>query len=92
MLTAHDGNAGYELLRNERPDVAVLDIGLTGLNGYELARMLNEEGTRPPTLVAVTGYGHEANVARAKWVRFDHHLVKPTDVAAILKQAAGKPA
>ena len=92
VRTAYDGVAGLELIRADKPDAAILDIGLPGLNGYELAQKLTEAGARPKTLVAVTGYGHEADVERAKWVGFDHHLVKPAkpaDVAAVLRQAAG---
>jgi two-component system CheB/CheR fusion protein len=93
VKTAYDGTAGYELLKAFRPEVGILDIGLPGLNGFELAKKLGVEQTRPATLVAVTGYGHEADVVRAKWVGFDHHLVKPArpaDVAAILQAASAR--
>jgi len=67
-----------------KPDVAVLDIGLPGMNGYELARRLREnpalEGIR---LVALTGYGQAEDKERARAAGFDDHLIKPADSRAL---------
>jgi PAS domain S-box-containing protein len=82
---AYDGAAALELARSFKPDVAVLDIGLPVMNGYELARQLREQlGSEKLRLIAVTGYGQETDRARAHEVGFDHHLIKPIDLDAIL--------
>jgi CheY-like chemotaxis protein len=63
----------------------VLDVGLPVMDGYELARRLRERhaGGRP-RLIAVTGYGQEADRARAREAGFDHHLVKPIAIDALV--------
>ena len=75
---ACDGLAGLEAGREFRPDVALLDIGMPVLNGYELARRLRAEpwGTSV-VLVAVTGWGQDQDRQRTTDAGFDHHLVKP---------------
>jgi CheY-like chemotaxis protein len=61
-----------------RPQMALLDIGLPGVDGYELARRMRAEpGWRRPALVALTGYGQDSDRARASEAGFDEHLVKP---------------
>jgi signal transduction histidine kinase/CheY-like chemotaxis protein len=75
---ARDGLAGLAEARAREPDVVLLDIGLPGLDGYEVARRLREDrGTRRMLLVALSGYGQEADRHRAREAGFDHHLVKP---------------
>jgi CheY-like chemotaxis protein len=75
---AHDGVAALELADSFRPTVAVLDIGLPVMDGYELARRLREQlGPEKLRLIAVTGYGQDADRARATEAGFDHHLIKP---------------
>ncbi|HTE20418.1 MAG TPA: ATP-binding protein, partial [Armatimonadota bacterium] len=64
-----------------RPDVVVLDIGLPGMDGYEVARRMREElGLHETLLVALTGYGQEADRQRSRESGFDHHLIKPVDL------------
>jgi CheY-like chemotaxis protein len=91
--TAHDGIQAVEAVRGQPFDAVVLDLGLPGIDGYEAARRIREiGGGRRPLLIAVSGYGFEAARARAREVGFDHHLVKPVDVAVILEllpKAAG---
>jgi CheY-like chemotaxis protein len=66
------------------PDVAFLDIGMPGLSGYDVARSLRvEAGGLQLTLVAVTGWGHPDDRRRTAEAGFDHHLVKPADMATI---------
>jgi hypothetical protein len=81
---AHDGAAALELTSSFRPHVVLLDIGLPGMNGYEVAR---EMRARPDTanaiLVAMTGYGREDDRRRSSEAGFAHHLVKPIDLAAL---------
>jgi signal transduction histidine kinase/integral membrane sensor domain MASE1/CheY-like chemotaxis protein len=75
---ARDGEQGLADARALRPDVVLLDIGLPGLDGYEVARRLRESGDAKRTLlVAVSGYGQESDRRRAREAGFDHHLVKP---------------
>jgi signal transduction histidine kinase/DNA-binding response OmpR family regulator len=89
VCAASDGRAGVELLLAERPDVALVDIGLPGLDGYEVARQVrNVCATR---LVALTGYGGTGDRDRAAGAGFDAHLVKPVEfdeLAAVLERLA----
>jgi len=78
VLVAHDGLGALRLATHERPDVVVLDIGMPGMNGYEVARCLRREawgsGLR---LIAVTGWGQDEDRRRALAAGFDSHLTKP---------------
>jgi signal transduction histidine kinase len=79
--TAFDGARGLELLLAGRHDVAVLDIGLPVVDGYELAqRTVEAFGASRPHLIALTGYGRAEDRARALAAGFDQHLVKPVDL------------
>lgn len=82
--TAYDGLAAIEAARNYRPQVLFLDIGLPGMNGYEVARTLREEGFQNELIVAVSGYGQADDRRRSREAGFDRHLVKPIDQAVIL--------
>jgi signal transduction histidine kinase/DNA-binding response OmpR family regulator len=82
VVLAHDGPAGLEAAREFRPDVVVLDIGLPGMDGYEVARRLRADpATKDALLVAVTGYGRDEDRALSREAGFDHHLVKPVDLS-----------
>jgi PAS domain S-box-containing protein len=84
VLEAEDGLTGLELLKATRPDVAVIDVGLPGLNGYEIARRFREEAhTEGVILVALTGYGTPEAVERSRQAGFDHHLIKPVNAEAL---------
>ncbi|HZE60178.1 MAG TPA: PAS domain S-box protein [Burkholderiales bacterium] len=84
VQVAVDGPSGLALARQFRPDVALLDIGLPRMNGYELAQRLREEPSLEGTLlVAVTGYGQMHDRARASACGFHHHLVKPVEFGAL---------
>jgi CheY-like chemotaxis protein len=61
----------------------LLDIGLPGMNGYEVARALSRQAADRPVLVAITGYGQESDARRAAEAGFDRHLVKPVDAAEL---------
>jgi CheY-like chemotaxis protein len=81
---AHDGPAALEEARAFRPDVVVLDIGLPGMDGYEVARCLRADPTtQNAILVALTGYGRDEDLLRSREVGFDHHFVKPVDFEAL---------
>ena len=77
----HDGPAAVDVAPQYLPQVVLLDIGLPGMDGYEVARRLRRAPeTRGALLVAVTGYGQESDRARSREAGFDHHLVKPVDL------------
>jgi CheY-like chemotaxis protein len=81
VRTAPDGPAALESVRDYRPEVVLLDIGLPGMDGYEVARRLRaERATEAVFLVALTGYGQEEDRRRSREAGFDRHLVKPVDL------------
>jgi PAS domain S-box-containing protein len=82
VRTAYAASQAIEMAREFVPDVVLLDIGLPGMNGYELARELRH--FRPEALyIALTGYGQDRDRRRAMEAGFDHHLTKPVDVASL---------
>ena len=84
VRVAGDGLSGLAAAKEYRPDVALLDIGLPKMSGYELARRMCEEPSLESTLlVAVTGYGQMHDRARASASGFHHHLVKPVEFSAL---------
>jgi PAS domain S-box-containing protein len=84
VRVAADGASGLALARQYKPDVALLDIGLPSMDGYELARHMREDHALDGTLlVAVTGYGQMHDRARASASGFNHHLVKPVEFSAL---------
>jgi PAS domain S-box-containing protein len=92
VRTANDGEAAITLATEQAPDAVLLDIGLPGMNGYEVARRLRSSNALAGvTLVAVSGYGQEENRRRAQEVGFDHYLVKPIDAAELINIIDGLP-
>jgi len=84
ILVTHDGEQALQAADGFRPDFAFLDIGLPKCNGYELARGLRQSAITARTiLVAVTGWGQEKDRQLAAQAGFDHHLVKPVQLAQI---------
>jgi signal transduction histidine kinase len=87
---ANDGPAALRICEEFQPSVAVLDIGLPVMDGYELAGRLREiSGMEHLRLIAVTGYGQEADQRRTRAAGFDQHLVKPIDLEALESALAG---
>jgi signal transduction histidine kinase/CheY-like chemotaxis protein len=90
------GEAGVQLAAQLQPDVAILDIGLPDIDGYEVARRIRAQSTRPVALIALTGYGQPEDQRRARDAGFDVHLVKPVSVerldAAIASLVFSSPA
>jgi signal transduction histidine kinase len=87
VLQARDGLEGVKMALAECPGVALVDIGLPGIDGYEVARRLRRESaTRELRLIAVTGYGLAEDQRRVLEAGFDLHMVKPVDVAALIEQ------
>jgi len=76
---AHNGVDAVLRAESWRPDIAVLDVGLPGMNGYEVASALRARGDACPELIAVTGYGQASDMQRALAAGFRFHLVKPVD-------------
>jgi CheY-like chemotaxis protein len=87
--SAFDGLGAIEAAARFQPDVILLDIGLPGLNGYEVARRMRAEPWgKKLKLVAVTGWGQAEDRERSREAGFDAHLVKPIDHAALMKLLA----
>jgi len=91
VWVVHDGLAALSVAGEHRPEIVFLDIGLPGMDGYEVARCLRAASPHPATLVALTGYGQEADRRRAAEAGFTQHLIKPAQpdaVLGVLKAAA----
>ncbi|MEZ6051605.1 MAG: CheR family methyltransferase [Planctomycetaceae bacterium] len=83
---ADNGTKGLTAIERIRPEVALIDIGLPGIDGYELARQLRQNlGNNHTYLVALTGYGQQDDVEAAMNAGFDDHLVKPLDLEKLSK-------
>jgi signal transduction histidine kinase len=89
VRNAADGLRGLELATSYRPDIALVDIGLPGIDGYEVARRMraNPE-THHIKLIALTGYGLAEDQRRVLEAGFDLHLVKPVDIDNLMKAIA----
>lgn len=84
VRTAHDGEAALREALEFRPDVVLMDIGLPGLNGYNVAERIRLEPTlKDVVLIALTGYGQESDRRATREAGFNHHLVKPADFAKL---------
>ncbi|ABC82726.1 hybrid sensor histidine kinase/response regulator [Anaeromyxobacter dehalogenans] len=89
VRVAGDGGRGLELAVRLRPDVAILDIGLPVLDGYELAIQLRRRlGDAAPVVIGVSGYGQPNDRERSAAAGFRHHFVKPADLEALLEAVA----
>jgi CheY-like chemotaxis protein len=86
VLTASDGPSGLRLIRDQRPHVALVDIGLPGMDGISIAEALRSQCPDLDTrLVALTGYGEAADHERTRRAGFHAHLVKPASATAIFE-------
>jgi CheY-like chemotaxis protein len=84
VRTAIDGLTAIEIARCQKPHFVLLDLGLPGLDGYEVAaRLRREECCQRSVLVAISGYGRAEDRQRARDSGFDHHLIKPVDHRAL---------
>jgi signal transduction histidine kinase/ActR/RegA family two-component response regulator len=92
VRVAHDGGEGMQLARDAVPDVILLDIGLPGLDGYEVARRLRgDRHFDRSLLVAVTGYGSPEDRRLSQEAGFNAHLVKPVDLGELKQVLAHAP-
>lgn len=80
------GSEVVRLVREFDPDVALIDISMPGMNGYDAAREIRQEfGKRRPMLIAITGWRQSSDRILAKLAGFDHHMPKPFDPKALLE-------
>jgi signal transduction histidine kinase len=93
VYAAVDGPSGLEMARTKRPDIAVIDLGLPGMDGFEVARQLRAGSEKDVRLIALSGYGQPEDRRKTLDAGFDMHLVKPVDpahlstaIAAVRKQ------
>jgi CheY-like chemotaxis protein len=84
VFTAYDGESALAAAHGFRPDVVLLDIGMPHMSGYEVAQSLRETGAeQPAVLVAITGWGQDADRERATAAGFRYHFVKPIGEAVL---------
>src|SRR5262249_53364149 len=83
---AHDGSEALRIAGEFTPEVVLLDLGMPGLNGFAVARRMRRmQRDRPLIIVAVTGWGQDADRKRSEEAGFDLHLVKPVDPETLAK-------
>ena len=85
---AAEGSQALEIARAKDPDLALVDIGLPGIDGYEVARRIRTGNGKRPVLIALTGYGQPEDRRRATEAGFNSMLVKPVDPAALSEMLA----
>ncbi|HET8646655.1 MAG TPA: response regulator [Vicinamibacteria bacterium] len=92
VRTVNDGTQAVEESEQFRPHVVLLDIGMPGLDGYEVARLIRG---RPwgaqVVLIALTGFGEEEDRRRSREAGFDHHLLKPVDIGPLRQALEAAP-
>jgi CheY-like chemotaxis protein len=80
VTVVHNGEEALTAFGAVRPEVALLDIGMPGFDGYEVARQVRQGSLgRAVTLIAVTGWGQDRDKAQALAAGFNHHFMKPVD-------------
>ena len=90
VIVVADGAAAVETICEQKPDVALIDIGLPNMDGYEVARQIRLRLTDPrPRLIAMTGYGQASDRALAFEAGFDEHITKPASAEKILRALYG---
>ena len=89
VKVANEGKAALDIAKVFHPDVVLLDIGLPGMNGFEVAHQLRSDpSSRDALLIALTGYGEAESRSRSAQAGFDFHMVKPADVNLLLTMIA----
>jgi len=84
VVVVHDGPSALQAAEAYRPEIILLDLGMPGMNGFEVARSLRERGISPtPRIVAVTGWGKPEDERRTREAGFDMHLIKPVEESQI---------
>lgn len=88
LHVAHDGLEALNASMEYRPEVILLDLGLPGLDGYEVCRQLRQKGFTSTRIIAMTGYGQERDRRRSELAGFDTHTVKPVEIEVLEKLLA----
>ncbi len=94
VQVARNGPQAIALARRHQPRFVLLDLGLPGLDGYQVASRLRQECPEPLVIIAVTGYGQPEDRRRSREAGIDHHLLKPTNLfalQALLARASDSP-
>jgi CheY-like chemotaxis protein len=91
VAIARDGPTALAAAQAFHPEIALLDLGLPVMDGYELARRLRALGRPELRLVAITGYGQDSDRRRSLEAGFEQHLVKPLDLGYLERLLAGHP-
>jgi signal transduction histidine kinase len=91
VQTAHDGPSALRIAAAYKPTVAILDLGLPVMNGYDVAvRLVEQLGPAAPRLIAMSGFGRDDDVERTRFAGFERHLVKPVDSTTLLAALAAR--
>jgi two-component system, OmpR family, response regulator len=89
VRVAQDGLAALEMARSDPPDVVLLDLGLPGLDGWQVAeRLRRQSAPKRPLFIALTGYGREEDRRRSEEAGIELHLLKPADPVQLLRLLA----
>jgi signal transduction histidine kinase len=91
VMVVEDGPTAIRVITSEKPDVALIDIGLPDMDGYEVARALRRDLGHHVRLIAMTGYGQASDRATALQAGFDAHIVKPASADKIMRALYGHP-
>jgi len=92
VALANDGASALHTASTLNPTVVLLDLGLPGMNGFELCRRLRQQGLQGALMVAVTGYGRDSDRHRTREAGFDRHLVKPVAFDQLIEvMASARP-
>jgi CheY-like chemotaxis protein len=91
VATAFNGLAALRVAHEFQPEVFLLDLGLPGLDGFELARRLREEGFEHAKIIAISGYAQESDRARSRAAGFNYHFAKPVDFEALAELVIEDP-
>src|SRR4029078_10836732 len=84
VVVVHDGPSALQAAEAYRPEIILLDLGMPGMNGFEVAGALRESGITPTRrMFAVTGWGKPGDERRTRWAGFDMHLIKPVEESQI---------
>ena len=82
---AHDGESALQKAPSLQPEVVILDIGMPGMNGFQVAQLLRSEvGLTSAVFIAVSGFAHESDRIASQAASFDHHFAKPIDIPRLI--------